>query len=208
MATCAGFHPTRMRALSERGRSAACGGTLVAAFECMATLKDSSVAGTNDEAKRLLALTRTFETAMLVTHSSSGESRARPMAIADVTESGEVWFVTGADATKVDEIKHDEHVLVVMQSSNAYLSISGHARTRKDPALVQKLWKESWRVWFKDKLDPNILLIQVTPIEGEYWDQSGTKGVKYLVRAATAYVSGKPMGGSDVDSDQHGKVRL
>jgi hypothetical protein len=45
------------------------------------------------------------------------------------------------------------------------------------------------------------------PDAGEYWDNSGTSGVKYLIEAGKAYLSGeKP----DVatDSKIHGKVKL
>ena len=53
--------------------------------------------------------------------------------------------------------------------------------------------------------DPDIAIIIVDPERGEYWDQSGTRGLSYMFRAAKAYVTGK-----DVERrpDDHGKVRL
>jgi len=174
----------------------------------MAQLQNSPVGASLDDTKRLVGQLRKFNTAMLVTHTHEGVSRARPMAVADVSDHADMWFVTRVEAPKVDEIREDQRVLVVLQSAAHFLSVSGEASMVRDQALVKKLWSESWRVWFKDADDPSISLIHVKPHEAELWDQSGTKGIKYLLRAAKAYVSGKPLAGSEVDAEQHAKVKL
>jgi hypothetical protein len=49
------------------------------------------------------------------------------------------------------------------------------------------------------------VILKFTAHEGEYWDNSGMKGLKYVFDATKAYISGerpKP------DSDQHNKVNL
>jgi general stress protein 26 len=180
----------------------------VAVLSPMAQMKNPSASASLDDTQRLVGLVRKFDTAMLVTHTHEGLSRARPMAVADVSDAGDVWFVTRIETPKVDEIRDDDRVLVVLQGSSQYLSLAGEAKTIRDQALIHKLWSESWRVWFKDPNDANLALIQVKPHEAEYWDQSGVKGVKYLLRAAKAYVSGKPLAGSEADAGQHGKVKL
>lgn len=63
------------------------------------------------------------------------------------------------------------------------------------------------RVWFEDKDDPRIVLIHVRSEEAEYWDVSGTEGVKFVLRAAKAAITGEKLKGHD-DVDNHAKVRL
>jgi hypothetical protein len=48
-----------------------------------------------------------------------------------------------------------------------------------------------WKVWFPGgKDDPNLLLLRVDGKEGEYWDNSGLSGVKYVLEAGKALLTG------------------
>jgi general stress protein 26 len=47
-------------------------------------------------------LIQDFNTAMLVTRSSTGELRSRPMANAEVQPDGTLWFLTQSDSAKLD----------------------------------------------------------------------------------------------------------
>jgi general stress protein 26 len=173
----------------------------------MGQLKKPTSQAENLEIQHFLALVKKFDTAMLVTRTPEGESRARPMAVASVEETGDVWFVSRREDPKVAEIAADERVLVVMQGSASYLSISGHAETIKERGRVEELWSPGWKIWFKDKDDPNLLLIRVRPLEVEFWDQTGVEGARYLLRAAAAFVSGRQLAGSEHDPKQHGKIK-
>ena len=54
------------------------------------------------------------------------------------------------------------------------------------------MWKEAWKIWFPiGKSDPNIALLKFTAHEGEYWDNAGMQGLKYVYDAAKAYVTGE-----------------
>jgi general stress protein 26 len=174
----------------------------------MATVQKPPTQGTTEDQKRFLELLRKFDTAMLITHTPEGRAHARPMAVADVSENGDVWFATRLHTLKTSEIQHDQRVLVVLQDGSKFLSLSGRAQIHKDPQRVQQLWSEAWRLWFKDKSDPSLGLIQVIPEEAEYWDQSGPEAIKYMLRAAAAYVGGRQLPGSETDPNQHGKVRM
>jgi general stress protein 26 len=164
--------------------------------------------GASKEEQRFFELVRTFHNAMLVTHMPDGTPHARPMALADVTEQGELWFVSRRQSPKVDEVVMDNRALVVAQESGKYLTVTGHAEVRKDPQKVAELWSERFRPWFNDKNDPNLVLICVRGEEAEYWDNSGYEGLKFFVKAATAYVTGKKLGDGAGDPQVHGKVRL
>lgn len=149
-----------------------------------------------------------FSVAMLVTRTSDGELRSRPMAVADVDDDGTLWLMTQRHSPKTEEIAHDDHVNVSMQSTTKFVSISGEADPVDDRRKVAELWNESWKIWFPGgKDDPNLLLLRVRGNSGEYWDNSGTSGIKYLIEAGKAYLSGtRP----DVAHDPkiHGKVTL
>ena len=162
-------------------------------------------AASNNKLRELLD---DFDAAMLVTRRPDGSLRSRPMAVADLDADGTLWFLTQDNSGKMDEIATDNHVNIVMQSSLKFVSISGKASSVKDSRKVEELWNEAWKVWFPGgKDDPNLVLLKVQGEAGEYWDNSGTSGIKYLIEAGKAYLSGtRP----DVAGDPkiHGKVAL
>jgi general stress protein 26 len=130
------------------------------------------------------------------------------MARAEVDADGMVWFATDRHSAKVDELARDGHVAVTMQSNTKFVSLSGTATTVEDRARVARLWKPQWKVWFPGgKDDPNIVLLRVAGHRGEYWDNSGPGGLKYLIEAGRALVTGtRPDVGHD--PKVHGKAEL
>ena len=51
------------------------------------------------------------------------------------------------------------------------MSVSGRAEIVRDKAKIQEKWSEPLRAWFPEgKDDPQIALIRVHPVRGEYWD--------------------------------------
>jgi general stress protein 26 len=157
--------------------------------------------------ENFLDILRRFDRAMLVTHAPAG-FHTRPMAIADTDQDGSLWFITGADTAKVDELQRDTQVMAIMQSSSKWLSVTGRAEVRRDRARIHQLWKEAFRVWFSGKDDPNIVLLRLNPTEAEYWDSSGLKGFKFALQFAAAYISGQELDSNAEDVDQHAKVPL
>ncbi len=159
----------------------------------------------NDKLRDLL---QDFGVAMLVTRTAEGQLRSRPMALADVQPDGTLWLLTDRQSGKLEEIERDSHVNVTAQSSSKFLSFSGRASTVDDRQKVAELWLESWKVWFPGgKDDPSLVLIKIHGDFGEYWDNSGLSGIKYLIEAGKAYLSGtRP----DVEADPtiHGRVDL
>lgn len=148
---------------------------------------------TNEKTERLLDLLKGFSTAMLITHGGR-DLHARPMAIADVTDDLELWFVTNDDCAKVHEIVDDTRAHIVCQKEHsAYLSLSGTASVIKDRHRVDALWKEAFRVWFPEgKDDESLALIRFRPERAEYWDNTGFNKIAYLWESAKSYVTGKP----------------
>ncbi|HEX4610957.1 MAG TPA: pyridoxamine 5'-phosphate oxidase family protein [Urbifossiella sp.] len=157
---------------------------------------------------KLRELLEEFGLAMLVTRTPAGELRGRPMALAEVEPDGTLWFATDRYSAKVDELAKDGHVAVTMQSRTKFVSLSGTAAVVEDREKVGRLWKAEWKVWFTGgKDDPNLLLLRVAGHDGEYWDNSGVSGLKYLIAAGKALVTGSR---PDVGQDPkvHGKAAL
>jgi general stress protein 26 len=142
-----------------------------------------------------------FDTAMLVTRTADGRLRARPLSFAGELE-GRLYFSTSADSPKVAELQNEPRVAITMQDSLRYVSVSGLAEIREDRGLVDRLWRESWRVWFPSgKSDPTLRILSVEPEAAEYWEQSGARGLTHLPEMVKAYATGtKPASGASSDN--------
>lgn len=149
---------------------------------------------------RLSELLEKFDTAMLVTRTAEGRLRARPLSFAGELD-GRLYFSTSADSPKVTELQNDPRVAITMQDSLRYVSISGLAEVRDDRGLVDRLWRETWRIWFPaGKSDPSLRILSVEPVAAEYWDQSGPHGLKHLAEMIKAYATGStPQSGASSD---------
>jgi general stress protein 26 len=160
-----------------------------------------------EDRKHVEELLKHFHTAMLVTHTDGPGLRARPLVLASSHDEGLLYFATSSSSPKVAEIERAPEVAVTLQDSRRYISIGGTARITRDRALIDRLWSETWKLWFpQGKGDPDLCIVEVTPHEAEYWDQSGLAGVKFVLEAVQAYATGtKPKSG---ESANHAKLKL
>lgn len=159
-----------------------------------------------DTRKHLYDLLKDFDTAMLVTCGTDEMMHARPMAVAELSEDGTAYFMTGANSPKVAQLKADSAVTLSFQSGTQFASVCGTASIVRDQAVIDRLWKETWKVWFpQGKSDPSITLIRFTAQEGEYWDNAGIQGLKYMFGAVKAYAKGET---PHPDEAQHAKVEM
>ncbi|MDQ3187360.1 MAG: pyridoxamine 5'-phosphate oxidase family protein [Pseudomonadota bacterium] len=156
--------------------------------------------------QHLYDLLKDFDTAMLVTRSPDGHMHSRPMAVAELRADADAFFVTSIDSPKVTEINAHPVVTLTFQSSNQYASLSGRATVVRDQALVDRLWKEAWKIWFpKGKTDPTIAMLKFSAQDGEYWDNAGAQGLKFAFEATKAYIKGET---PKEDAKQHAKLDL
>ena len=152
-----------------------------------------------EKRQRLKRLIGDFRTAMLVTRTEDGRLRSRPLAIAGIGEDGSLYFATAFHSQKACDLHADAHVNVSMQDRRRFVSVSGIGHIEIDRELVQRLWQESWRIWFpKGKNDPSLCILVVDPKEATGWDMSGVDGLRYLFESARAYVTGaRTLSGAD-----------
>jgi general stress protein 26 len=159
-----------------------------------------------EKADRLYDIIKDFDNAMLVTRLADGHSHARPMAVAEIRPDGDIFFTTDIQSPKVAEIARDPEVVVSFQSGSQFAAIAGRAEVVKDPALIERLWSDAWKVWFPGgKDDPSLCLIRVDGREGEYWDNAGAQGIKRAFQSAKAYMQGRT---PRIDEKQNAKVRM
>jgi general stress protein 26 len=167
--------------------------------------KERATMNTNDGRNHLYDVVNDFDVAMLVTHTANA-IHARPMAIARMDDGIGAYLVTDINSLKIDEISVNPHAVLTFQSASKFASMRGELTVLRDRQLIEKMWKEAWKVWFPDgEADPNIALLKFTAQEGEYWDNAGLQGLKYVYDAAKAYVAVET---PKTDDAQHAKVRL
>jgi general stress protein 26 len=158
------------------------------------------------DAEHLYELLNDFDTAMLVTRAADGQLHARPMAVAELRADADAYFVTSIDSPKIAEIESDADVLLTFQSTSRYAAVYGRVNIVQDRALIERLWKQAWKVWFpRGSSDPSIALLRFDAEHGELWDNAGARGVRYAIEATKAYVRGDTM---KTGPDQHRWVRL
>ena len=158
-----------------------------------------------DHRARLRAILDDADTVMMVSRGADG-LHGRPMAIARVDDDGTIYFMTSKQTSKIDELQADPRVDLFFQAKRQFATVSGRATLRDDRELIAELFKEAWKVWLPDgKDDPNAIIIVVDPERGEYWDQTGAKGLSFLYRAAKALVTHST---PEPDPDSHGKARM
>jgi general stress protein 26 len=159
-----------------------------------------------DPTRRLIEIARSFHTAMVVTNRPEGGCHARPMGIARISDNGDVWFATSRDAGRVDELAADSDVAVIMQGRLRYVSLTGRARVLTDVTMAKRLWHETWRPWFPGgPEDPDLALMHVHTVRGEYWDLTGARGLRYVVEAVKHAASRTRMPDASADG-RHGEV--
>jgi general stress protein 26 len=180
----------------------------------VATAQDMTQAQATDQkspetVERLVALLREFEAATLVTRARGGSLHGRPMSIAAVDDDVAIWFITSVRSAKADEVAEDSRAMVTLQGGSRFVCLNGNVELVFDPERIKALWRESYRVWYRNERDPDIVLLKFTSFDAEYWDNSGATGLSYAFQAARAYVTGKELDErSGDDPESHAKLKL
>lgn len=129
---------------------------------------------------------------------------ARPMAIQKVDDRGHFWFMSDKASLKNQELEQDPHVQLLFSKSgyNGFVSVFGTAIISQDKEKIKELWTPQAKIWFQGGVDdPAISLIEVTPMEGYYWDTKHN-GLVAFAKMAASLVTGKTM-----DDGVEGKLK-
>ena len=128
----------------------------------------------------------------------------RPMAVQEIDDQGNFWFLSADDSLKNAEVESDRHVQLLFQGSahSDFLAVNGTATILRDKEKIKELWEPIVKTWFTEGVDdPRITVIRVTPVSGYYWDNKHGNAVA-LVKMAIGAITGKTM-----DDSIEGKVK-
>lgn len=154
-----------------------------------------------DQLKTLHRIVSAAHTAFLVTNSEKGP-HGRPMVTAEVKpDLAVLYFPTERNSAKVTELANDDRVFLGYVTGGEWASISGQGRIVDNKAKNKELWTPLWKNWFSGPDDPNMVLIEVRPVTGEYWDADS----KVVVAAKMAYTA---VTGKKTEVGEHGKVAI
>ena len=153
-----------------------------------------------------------YETVLLTTVTPEGLVRARPMAVQDPEEltDCDLWFVTSSDTGKVDEIARERQVGVCgyRPKYKGWLSISARATFDRDRALIRRLFKPDWKMWFANgPEDPDIVILKLEVERAEYWEPEGSRARMLYEVVKRASRASRPIGTSTRPSRCEGPAR-
>ncbi len=137
--------------------------------------------------------------------SSGGPAHARPMAVQQVDDAGNLWFLSADDSHKNKELAEDHEVTLYFQGSphSDFLQLNGTATLSRDKAKIKELWEPIIKTWFTGGVDdPRITVIKVAPNDGYYWDTkhgNAVAGLKMMVGAVL---------GKTLDDSIEGRISL
>jgi general stress protein 26 len=132
-----------------------------------------------------------------------GAIRFRPMSHVDIDDDGNIWFFTSKDSGKAEDIQHSRTVqlMYVNENDSIYLTIDGTAQVIQDRHRMKELFNPFVKAWFPEGLkDPSLTLLEVHPVEMEYWSNDDSKILTYMKILSAAVTGEQPHMGD------HGKL--
>src|SRR4051812_5268103 len=95
-----------------------------------------------DPKQSLLETLLKFDTVMMTTRRHDGKLHARPMAVAEIAESGELWFVASRESTATSEALADPYAVITGQHGGTYACVNGVIDVVQDPVRVRAYWRD------------------------------------------------------------------
>jgi len=164
----------------------------------------------HEAVKRIGELIKDIRMAMMTTVDTDGSLHTRPMGAQEKEFDGTLYFLTGKNSHKVEEIQQDSHVNIAYANpdKNQWVSVAGTATASRDQATIGELWSPFHKAWFPEgKDDPNISVVRVDVESVEYWEAASSEMVQVagLIKALVTGESYRP--GENKMVDMHtGKV--
>jgi general stress protein 26 len=158
--------------------------------------------------KELWEKIESVRTAMMATIEQDGSIRSRPMWTQGDSFDGSLWFFTGEDAPKVEELKRNPQVGLIYAApdKDLYLSVSGRAELVHDKAKIKEFWNAFAEAWFPDGVDdPNLALLRVDVEQAQYWEDKKPKVLQFAEILIGAITNKPPKSGEEKKLNFDGK---
>ncbi len=125
----------------------------------------------HDDSAHVHELVEGQRTAMLTTVGEDGALESRPMTLQQADPEGTYWFLALADSDPVEEMREEPRVNVAFTEEGSWVSVSGRAEVRRDPARARELWSPFAQAWFqKEPEDPAVAVVRVEGQSAQYCD--------------------------------------
>ena len=123
--------------------------------------------------QKIYEIMKANQFSVMATISEDGKPWARYIACKS-SDDLTIRFATYADSRKIIHIKYNPEVHFTMGSDatgymSAYLQIQGTAKVLDSKEAKESFWSESLKYFFKDKTDPQYVVVEVKPYYIEYW---------------------------------------
>jgi len=136
-----------------------------------------------DAIDKIKEMANDIKVCMMCTNLDEKPTPSRPMALSEVDNNANLWFISSSQSNKNTEIENDSDVQLFF-SKNAdshFLSLFGQASIYTDRKTIEEVWKPIDKTWFEDgKEDPDVTVIKVTPQDAYYWDTKDGKMISML----------------------------
>ncbi|MBS1600143.1 MAG: pyridoxamine 5'-phosphate oxidase family protein [Bacteroidetes bacterium] len=143
--------------------------------------------------KKLQEMIKDIRVCMFFTEVHTKE-QGRPMSVADIDEDGIIRFLSDKNSEKIASIKNEDEVHLVFShpGKEMYLDLYGDASVSEDKSEIDACWTPLAKAWFPEgKDDPNICVIRIYPVKGNYWDTQHGKMIEFLKIIAAAVTGNK-----------------
>lgn len=143
---------------------------------------------------------------LLTTSAADGTLSTRPMTIQRIDEPGTVLFFGSLSSALVQRLnaRPEVNIGVAEPDDDFYVSIVGRAVISSNRVLIRELWSPLTKVWFPGGVDDeDLVLIEVTASQAEYWNVHESEMVQFF-KMAKAAVTGTP----PTDLGEHGTMNI
>lgn len=147
-----------------------------------------------------------IKTCMFCTELSVRPFPTRPMAVLEVDNKGNLWFLSSKNSNKNFEINHDDEVQLLFADNSGvqFLSVFGRALIYTDRHHIDDIWTPIAKAWFEEgKEDPDATVIKVAASDAYYWDTKYGKMVSMIGFAISA-ITGSQIG----DTGLEGRLKV
>ena len=124
---------------------------------------------------KLSSLIETRSIVTFTTVSADGNLHSRPMVVQNVDTNGIMHFFMSRKSPPVIELTHNPHVAVALNPGldGPHIAVSGRASEDLDRSCMNKWWQDEYLKWFPLGVnDPELVLIRVVPMAGEFWNHN------------------------------------
>ncbi len=100
-----------------------------------------------------------------------------------------IYFLTHRESRKVSQIEEQPRVVLTITNAQSYFVVLGSAYALREPELIRRLWRPSYRAWFpagKDDREATALRIVIDSVH--YWEPPRSKFVR-VFQAAKAMIT-------------------